>query len=100
MPKPKPSARPSPGSSAADLPFPELDVSGRPLQLREVDIGAFLHPKTIAVIGSHTCLTACGAACGGLRDHHFGFCRMRRERVGVPRERSIAVSFVHQVPHE
>src|SRR5437660_788931 len=29
-----------------------LDVSGRPLRLRDVDIGAFLHPKTIAVIGA------------------------------------------------
>jgi acyl-CoA synthetase (NDP forming) len=28
------------------------DVSGRPLRLRDVDIGAFLHPKTIAVIGA------------------------------------------------
>src|SRR2546421_8778222 len=29
-----------------------LDVSGRLLRLRDVDIGAFLHPKTIAVIGA------------------------------------------------
>jgi acyl-CoA synthetase (NDP forming) len=29
-----------------------LDVSGRPLRLRDVDIDAFLHPKTIAVIGA------------------------------------------------
>ncbi len=29
-----------------------LDVSGRPLQLRDVDIDAFLNPKTIAVIGA------------------------------------------------
>ena len=28
------------------------DVSGRPLRLRDVDIDAFLHPKTIAVIGA------------------------------------------------
>jgi acyl-CoA synthetase (NDP forming) len=28
------------------------DVSGRPLQLRDVDIDAFLHPRTIAVIGA------------------------------------------------
>ena len=28
------------------------DVSGRPLRLRDVDIGAFLHPRTIAVIGA------------------------------------------------
>jgi acyl-CoA synthetase (NDP forming) len=31
---------------------PPLDVSGRPLRLRDVDIDAFLHPKTIAVIGA------------------------------------------------
>ncbi len=49
MPKPKSSARssrtPPPGADA-------VDVSGRPLQLRDVDIDAFLHPKTIAVIGA------------------------------------------------
>jgi acyl-CoA synthetase (NDP forming) len=28
------------------------DVSGRPLRLRDVDIDAFLHPKTVAVIGA------------------------------------------------
>jgi acetate---CoA ligase (ADP-forming) len=31
---------------------PPLDVSGRPLRLRDVDIDAFLHPKTIALIGA------------------------------------------------
>jgi acetate---CoA ligase (ADP-forming) len=29
-----------------------VDVSGRALHLRDVDIGAFLHPKTIALIGA------------------------------------------------
>ncbi len=29
-----------------------VDVSGRPLALRDVDIDAFLHPKTVAVIGA------------------------------------------------
>lgn len=29
-----------------------VDVSGRPLQLRDVDIDAFLNPRTIAVIGA------------------------------------------------
>ena len=29
-------------------PAPPLDVSGRPLELRDVDLDAFLHPKTIA----------------------------------------------------
>jgi acyl-CoA synthetase (NDP forming) len=33
----------------ADVP---LDVSGRPLRLRDVDIDAFLNPKTIAVVGA------------------------------------------------
>jgi hypothetical protein len=51
MPKPKPSAPPSSGSSTVAAPS-ALDVSGRPLHLREVDIGAFLHPTTIAVIGA------------------------------------------------
>jgi acyl-CoA synthetase (NDP forming) len=43
--------RPSywPAMPAPDLP---LDVSGRPLRLRDVDIDAFLHPKTIALIGA------------------------------------------------
>jgi acyl-CoA synthetase (NDP forming) len=45
MPKTKPPAR----SSHQDA---ELDVSGRPLHLRDADIDAFLHPKTIAVIGA------------------------------------------------
>ena len=31
---------------------PAVDVSGRPLRLRDVDIDTFLHPKTIAVIGA------------------------------------------------
>jgi acyl-CoA synthetase (NDP forming) len=35
------------------MPTPDpLDVSGRPLRMRDVDIDAFLHPKTIAVIGA------------------------------------------------
>ena len=29
-----------------------LDVSGRPLALREIDLDAFLHPKSIALIGA------------------------------------------------
>lgn len=33
-------------------PASDLDVSGRPLHLRDVDIDAFLHPRTIAVIGA------------------------------------------------
>ncbi|MDQ1434888.1 MAG: hypothetical protein QOF59_1704 [Actinomycetota bacterium] len=55
MSKPKPSAPPSPGSPVDVAPLggaSATDVSGRPLHLREVDIGAFLHPKTIAVIGA------------------------------------------------
>ena len=31
---------------------PPIDVSGRPLELRDVDLDAFLHPKTIALIGA------------------------------------------------
>jgi acyl-CoA synthetase (NDP forming) len=31
---------------------PAVDVSGRPLRLRDVDLDTFLHPKTIAVIGA------------------------------------------------
>jgi acyl-CoA synthetase (NDP forming) len=35
------------------MPSPEaLDVSGRPLALRDVDLDTFLHPRTIAVIGA------------------------------------------------
>src|SRR5438034_11787268 len=30
----------------------KLDVSGRPLSLRAVDLDTFLHPKAIAVIGA------------------------------------------------
>ena len=41
-----PRSQPSPTDATG------LDVSGRPLQLRDVDIDAFLHPKTIAVIGA------------------------------------------------
>ncbi len=43
-----PSSRPH-EHPAGDLP---VDVSGRPLRLRDVDIDAFLHPRTIAVIGA------------------------------------------------
>ena len=31
---------------------PAVDISGRPLRLRDVDLDTFLHPKTIAVIGA------------------------------------------------
>ncbi len=34
-----------------------VDVSGRPLALRDVDIDAFLHPKTVAVIGASESLS-------------------------------------------
>src|SRR5947207_39032 len=35
------------------MPSPkELDVSGRPLDLRAVDLDTFLHPRAIAVIGA------------------------------------------------
>ena len=30
----------------------QLDVSGRPLELRAVDLDTFLHPKAIALIGA------------------------------------------------
>ncbi len=33
-------------------PQPALDVSGRPLELRDVDLDTFLHPKAIALIGA------------------------------------------------
>ncbi len=38
-----------PADTPAAVP---TDVSGRSLRLRDVDIGAFLHPRTIAVIGA------------------------------------------------
>src|SRR5262245_36226889 len=41
-----------PSYLAAMASVPPLDVSGRPLRLRDVDIDAFLHPRTIAVIGA------------------------------------------------
>ncbi len=31
---------------------PRVDVSGRALELRDVDLGRFLHPRTVAVIGA------------------------------------------------
>lgn len=34
------------------MPNAPVDVSGRPLALRDVDLDTFLHPKTIAVIGA------------------------------------------------
>ena len=53
MPRSKSSAPPP--SASVDVPVyvpVDVDVSGRALRLRDVDIGAFLHPKTIAVIGA------------------------------------------------
>jgi acyl-CoA synthetase (NDP forming) len=32
--------------------LPPVDVSGRPLRLRDVDLDRFLHPRTVAVIGA------------------------------------------------
>jgi len=45
-PKTKPAAKKESG------PEPTLDVSGRPLQLRDVDLDRFLHPRTVAVVGA------------------------------------------------
>ncbi len=48
-------ARPAASKArAADtsLDVSDFDVSGRPLALREVDLDAFLHPKSIALIGA------------------------------------------------
>jgi acyl-CoA synthetase (NDP forming) len=42
----------SKSSAPAPAQASDVDVSGRVLQLRDVDIDAFLHPKTIAVIGA------------------------------------------------
>src|SRR3954451_19969302 len=38
--------------SVVSPPAADVDVSGRALHLRDVDIDAFLHPRTIAVIGA------------------------------------------------
>ena len=38
--------------AALTAPAPGTDVSGRPLALRDVDLDAFLHPRTVAVIGA------------------------------------------------
>ncbi len=35
-----------------NTPRPKLDVSGRPLALRDVDLDTFLHPRSVAVIGA------------------------------------------------
>ena len=46
-------ACPSPSRLPPAPPAPgRLDVSGRPLELRDVDLDTFLHPKTIALIGA------------------------------------------------
>lgn len=34
------------------MPHPELDVSGRPLRLRDLDLDRFFHPRTVVVIGA------------------------------------------------
>jgi acyl-CoA synthetase (NDP forming) len=36
----------------AEATIPPVDVSGRPLRLRDVDLDRFLHPRTVAVIGA------------------------------------------------
>ncbi len=53
MSRPKPSTSPPAAATerAADGAA-DVDVSGRRLHLRDVDIDAFLHPKTIALIGA------------------------------------------------
>src|SRR5947199_22088 len=33
-------------------PRPKLDVTGRPVELRHVDLDAFFHPSTVAVVGA------------------------------------------------
>jgi acyl-CoA synthetase (NDP forming) len=53
MPKAKsPAPTATPDVRTSDVRTSDVDVSGRPLHLRDVDIDAFLHPKTIAVIGA------------------------------------------------
>jgi len=47
-----PSARPAPTTTSTSTDPGALDVSGRPLHLRDVDLDTFLHPRTIAVIGA------------------------------------------------
>jgi acyl-CoA synthetase (NDP forming) len=47
-----PSARPAPLVPLEPSDSNALDVSGRPLRLRDVDLDTFLHPRTIAVIGA------------------------------------------------
>ncbi len=37
---------------SAEATRPPVDVSGRPLRLRDVDLDRFLHPRTVAVIGA------------------------------------------------
>src|SRR5689334_15802805 len=39
-------------TSKTNEPEPALDVSGRPLRLRDVDLDTFLSPRTVAVIGA------------------------------------------------
>ena len=41
-----------PSAPPPSLAVSDVDVTGRALRLRDVDIGAFLHPKTIALIGA------------------------------------------------
>ncbi len=45
-------ARPAAAPDRTALDVSSLDVSGRPLALRDVDLDAFLHPKSIALIGA------------------------------------------------
>src|SRR5437588_12843847 len=43
------SAKPN---TPSDLSMPRTDVTGRPIELRELELDRFFHPRTIAVIGA------------------------------------------------
>ncbi len=65
--------RPGPGPAPA-----RLDVSGRPLALRDVDLDTFLHPRSVAIIGAsetpkkpNTAMTARLAAWARANDAAF-----------------------------
>lgn len=74
-----------------------LDVTGRPLRLRDVDLDTFLHPRTVAVIGAseqpgrpNTAMTA--AVARWARDHGAAFFPVHpvyETVVGAPCLRSI-----------
>src|SRR5262245_39784871 len=85
-------------STGISMPHPDLDVSGRPLRLRDLDLDRFFRPRSVAVIGASEAKARPNSAMtrrikAWADEHGATFTPVHPERdsvLGVPCARSIA----------